>query len=66
MSLTLGARPARPGIRLFAVGRDIVGWLGARLMPSTDRHRLLELDDRMLSDLGISRAQAEFEARRWR
>ena len=28
------------------------------------RHGLVELDDRMLKDLGVSRAQAQFEASR--
>jgi uncharacterized protein YjiS (DUF1127 family) len=34
----------------------------------TTRRQLGELDDRMLQDLGISRAQAQFEANRplWR
>ena len=30
----------------------------------TSRRQLAEMDDRMLKDLGISRAQAEFEASR--
>ncbi len=29
------------------------------------RRMLTDMDDRMLSDLGISRAQASFEASRW-
>ena len=29
------------------------------------RRMLTEMDERMLSDLGISRAQASFEASRW-
>ena len=29
------------------------------------RHELAALDDRMLQDIGISRAQAIFEAERW-
>ena len=32
---------------------------------SRQRHRLLSLDDRMLSDIGISRADAEWEYRKW-
>jgi uncharacterized protein YjiS (DUF1127 family) len=31
----------------------------------TTRRYLTEMDDRTLSDLGISRAQAAFEASRW-
>ncbi len=31
---------------------------------AVSRHQLREMDDRMLQDLGISRAQAEFEASR--
>lgn len=33
---------------------------------ASSRHNLQHLDDRMLSDIGVSRAQAEFEASRWR
>ncbi len=31
---------------------------------AVSRHQLREMDDRMLQDLGISRAQAQFEASR--
>ncbi len=31
----------------------------------TTRRDLLEMDERMLSDIGISRAQATYEATRW-
>jgi uncharacterized protein YjiS (DUF1127 family) len=42
------------------------GWHTVRAVARalTTRQRLLDMDDRMLSDLGISRAQAEFELSR--
>jgi uncharacterized protein YjiS (DUF1127 family) len=33
---------------------------------AASRRNLRQMDDRMLSDIGISRAQADFEAYRWR
>jgi uncharacterized protein YjiS (DUF1127 family) len=44
----------------------IRGWhtVGAVARVLATRQRLLDMDDRMLSDLGISRAQAEFELSR--
>jgi uncharacterized protein YjiS (DUF1127 family) len=46
------------------------GWSVLRIWANTlsTRRGLAEMDDRMLADLGISRAQADFELRRapWR
>ncbi len=51
------------GPRVSVVAR---AWAGVRRWARvvTSRQGLLDIDDRMLSDLGISRAQAEFELRR--
>jgi uncharacterized protein YjiS (DUF1127 family) len=35
------------------------------LRAAASRRNLQRMDDRMLSDIGISRAQAQFEASRW-
>jgi uncharacterized protein YjiS (DUF1127 family) len=40
-------------------------WMARVWRNKTTRHHLTEMDERMLADLGISRAQAEFEASRW-
>ncbi|HET6608270.1 MAG TPA: DUF1127 domain-containing protein [Rhodopila sp.] len=40
-------------------------WMARAWRNKTTRHYLTEMDDRTLADLGISRAQAEFEASRW-
>ena len=49
----------RPMLRVAGQG-VAVGW---RVL--TTRRELLEMDERMLKDIGISRAQANFEANRW-
>jgi uncharacterized protein YjiS (DUF1127 family) len=60
------SRLVRPLSRLGAgIGRAWVG-LGYVVQAMEARNRLTNLDDRMLKDLGISRAQAEFELSRWR
>jgi uncharacterized protein YjiS (DUF1127 family) len=40
-------------------------WMARVWRNKMTRHHLTEMDERMLADLGISRAQAEFEASRW-
>jgi uncharacterized protein YjiS (DUF1127 family) len=47
----------------YAIAR---GWHAIRAVARvlTTRQRLLDMDDRMLADLGISRAQAQFELSR--
>lgn len=40
-------------------------WIRRAWRNHTTRRYLGEMDDRSLSDLGISRAQAQFEASRW-
>jgi uncharacterized protein YjiS (DUF1127 family) len=53
------ARPTlrhRLALALHAIDRAVVHW--------ASRRRLADLDDHMLKDLGISRAQAQFEASR--
>jgi len=55
MSLPLFRARAETGLRQLSA----YAW---RVL--TTRHGLAELDDRMLKDLGISRAQAQFELTR--
>lgn len=50
-----GARPARPGL----LERLHRAWQVA-----STRHVLAEMDDRMLADIGVSRAEAQLEANR--
>lgn len=59
----LGLRP-----RLAALGRGFARRFRQALRVMATRPDASKLDDRMLADLGISRAQAEFEASRapWR
>jgi uncharacterized protein YjiS (DUF1127 family) len=62
------SRLARPLSRLGAgIARAWVG-LGYAVQAIGTRNSLADLDDRMLKDLGVSRAQAEFELSRsfWR
>ena len=49
---------------LEGVGRRFKRAYAAALREETSRRNLKVLDDRMLSDIGISRAQAQFEADR--
>ena len=60
---TMSARHTR---RRFPVRVRTVGdWIKRALRNHRTRRYLTEMDDRTLADLGISRAQAEFEASRW-
>jgi uncharacterized protein YjiS (DUF1127 family) len=45
--------------------RHLGEWLGRALHNHATRRYLAEMDDRMLADVGISRAQAQTEASRW-
>jgi uncharacterized protein YjiS (DUF1127 family) len=45
--------------------RSLGDWIGRALHNHTTRRYLAEMDERTLADLGISRAQATFEASRW-
>jgi len=47
-----------------ALAARALGGLGRMLRVATSRRYLVEMDDHMLHDLGISRAQANFEASR--
>ncbi len=55
-------------VRRFATrhpgGVSIWSRLALRLRILAERRRLLDLDERALNDIGISRAQAVFEAQR--
>lgn len=42
--------------------RRLCAWLAAAHERQRQRQRLAELDDRALADIGLSRAQARFEA----
>jgi uncharacterized protein YjiS (DUF1127 family) len=60
---SMAASHARP---LFPTRmRRLRARVARALRNRTTRHYLTEMDDRMLADLGISRAQAAFEASRW-
>jgi uncharacterized protein YjiS (DUF1127 family) len=41
-----------------------LGWLAAMIHAIETRHQLAEMDDRMLKDIGISRAEAQRETER--
>ncbi len=61
-------RPMAPGhVRLdFPTWRKrLSDWIARAQRNRKTRRYLTEMDDRMLADLGISRAQAAFEASRW-
>ncbi len=64
MSDITAGRLVRNGVSLS--GRLAAGWraMARAIERRASRRNLAELDDRMLKDLGISRAQAEFEASR--
>ena len=49
---------------IFGFAASLWNGLVHMLDVSTSRHQLAELDDATLHDLGISRAQARFEAER--
>jgi uncharacterized protein YjiS (DUF1127 family) len=62
IALARTTKAARP---LPSRGKFNLGHLCARIWRNyVTRRQLAELDDRMLQDLGISRAQAQFEANR--
>ncbi|MEZ5864906.1 MAG: DUF1127 domain-containing protein [Geminicoccaceae bacterium] len=47
---------------------DLMVWLGRCMLRSRGRSSLAELDDRLLSDIGVSRAEARRESNKpfWR
>ena len=60
------AMAARDARRLFPAWlRSARDWIGRALHNHATRRHLTEMDDHELADLGISRAQAQFEASRW-
>ena len=66
--ITLPGQPvaARDARRPFVVWlRDLRDRIGRASHNHTTRRYLMEMDSRTLADLGISRAQAQFEASRW-
>lgn len=62
MSSTVLSRPIACPARRRSAGW--LAWLGAVLCTVETRRRLAEMDDRMLKDIGISRADALEEAGR--
>lgn len=67
-AITVPGRPmpaANAGRRISVRLRRLGGWIGRALRNHRTRRYLAEADDRTLADLGISRAQAQFEASRW-
>ena len=59
-----GARAARLSDRAFAALHGLLARLAERDRQARARHRLGELDDRLLRDIGLTRAEATHEARR--
>lgn len=55
----------RPRRRFFDGRRRFGTWLARMLRNHRTRCYLTDVDDHTLADLGISRAQANFEASRW-
>lgn len=53
--------PHFPPEAVRRVPSRVLGWLDRQ----RQRAALAELDDRLLNDIGVSRAAAETEARRW-
>lgn len=64
MSGFLLSRPVARGARLRVRQAGWLAWLAAAMRAIETRHRLAEMDDRMLKDIGISRADALREADR--
>jgi uncharacterized protein YjiS (DUF1127 family) len=63
MQLSLSPRlPRSPHLRRAAA--QLAGLIAAHLRAIEARRALARMDDRMLSDIGISRTQAEFGANR--
>lgn len=65
----LTGRPASrtPGHTAAAIGQAAAAWLGAlraALRVASTRRALAEMDDRMLADIGLTRAEALREAGR--
>lgn len=63
-------RPARSAFRwpASAILRTLLGWAGRCAERNRQRRALARLDDRLLRDIGLSRADAETELREppWR
>jgi uncharacterized protein YjiS (DUF1127 family) len=53
-------RPTRPRMRVF----EPLRWLCRAMARQRQRRALRELDDRMLRDIGLTRDQAQDEARK--
>jgi uncharacterized protein YjiS (DUF1127 family) len=63
--MTTRTLPASRPIRIEATRRDVFfNWLQRALQAFETRRHLAEMDARMLSDIGISRAEALDEAAR--
>jgi uncharacterized protein YjiS (DUF1127 family) len=70
MSATQMIQPASIALsgaasRLRPVLRHVGSGVAMAWRAFSTRRDLLEMDDRMLKDIGISKAQANFEAKRW-
>ena len=62
--IRLHRRELRPSRKVFISARDAWDMVRRAIRAYTSRRYLAEMDDRTLADLGISRAQAQFEASR--
>ncbi len=65
VSRYLGAARIEVGDRIVATTRTLVSWLADWGDLARQRRALSRLDDRLLRDVGIGRAEAERESRRW-
>ena len=63
--VALVGRPIASGYARPARLRHLRAWMARAWRNHTTRRYLEEADDRILADLGISRAQAAYEASRW-
>ncbi len=57
--------PSEIAARVFPLLRRAGQEVGIAWRVLSTKRELLEMDDRMLRDIGISRSQASYEATRW-
>ncbi len=60
--VSIGHRPGREAGNRPAGFAELLAWLGRIMLRSRGRSSLTELDDRLLRDIGVSRAEARRES----